>query len=61
MTRLPLTGSQTVGPFFAPALLRPGAVRQIMVGETTKGERIRVEGRVVDGDGAPVPDALVEI
>ncbi len=61
MTRLPLTGSQTVGPFFAPALLRPGALRQVLVEPATRGTRIRIEGRVTDGDGAPVPDAMVEI
>jgi len=27
----------------------------------TIGERIRIEGRVLDGDGIPVPDAMVEI
>ena len=27
----------------------------------TVGERMRIEGRVLDGDGVPVPDALVEI
>ena len=25
------------------------------------GERIDIEGRIVDGDGAPLPDALIEI
>ncbi len=61
MNRLPLTSSQTVGPFFGPALLREGALRRLLVQPETKGTRIRIEGRVVDGDGAPVPDALVEI
>ena len=28
---------------------------------TRKGERIVIEGRVLDGDGAPVPDALIEL
>ena len=26
-----------------------------------RGERITVEGRVLDGDGAPVPDAMIEL
>lgn len=56
-----LTGSQTVGPFFGPCLLREGAIRNVLVEPQTVGERIRIEGRVLDGDGAPVPDALVEI
>lgn len=58
---LPLTGSQTVGPFFAECLLREGALRQVIAQPETSGEHIRIEGRVLDGDGAIVPDALVEI
>ncbi|MBM4418934.1 MAG: protocatechuate 3,4-dioxygenase subunit alpha [Chloroflexi bacterium] len=50
-----ITSSQTVGPFFGPAILRDGRVA--IGGE---GESIRIEGRVLDGDGAPVPDALLE-
>lgn len=61
MTKLLLTGSQTVGPFFGPALLREGARRHVLTQPETAGERIRIEGRVLDGDGEPVPDALVEI
>ncbi len=60
-TTFPLTSSQTVGPFFAPALLRPDALRNVLVEPETAGERIRIEGRVLDGDGMPVPDAMVEI
>jgi protocatechuate 3,4-dioxygenase alpha subunit len=61
MTRLPLTAAQTVGPFFSPSLLRADARCNVLVRDGTAGERIRIEGRVLDGDGAPVPDALVEI
>jgi protocatechuate 3,4-dioxygenase alpha subunit len=53
------TPSQTVGPFFHFAL--PNDKFETLVTEQTKGERIRVEGRVLDGDGAPLPDALIEI
>jgi protocatechuate 3,4-dioxygenase alpha subunit len=56
-----LTPSQTVGPFFHDALLRPDAHCQLLVAPGTSGERIRVEGRVLDGDGLGVPDALVEL
>jgi len=56
-----LTAAQTVGPFFHDALLREGAHIPTLVTPETLGERIRVEGRVRDGDGAGVPDALVEI
>src|SRR5262245_33850908 len=56
-----LTGSQTVGPFFSPCLLRDGACRNVLTEPETAGERIRIEGYVLDGDGEPVPDAMVEI
>jgi protocatechuate 3,4-dioxygenase, alpha subunit len=61
MNKLPLTASQTVGPFFAPALLREDARRNVLTRPETEGSRIRIEGRVLDGDGIPVPDAMVEI
>jgi protocatechuate 3,4-dioxygenase, alpha subunit len=61
MSTFPLTSSQTVGPFFAPALLREDARRNVLTRPETVGERIRIVGRVLDGDGVPVPDALVEI
>ena len=53
------TPSQTIGPFFAIGLSREG--QNVMVGERSQGERITVEGRVLDGEGQPVLDALVEI
>jgi protocatechuate 3,4-dioxygenase, alpha subunit len=56
-----LTSSQTVGPFFHPALLREDCRRHVLVQPETAGERIRIEGVVYDGEGAVVPDALVEI
>ena len=56
-----LTSSQTVGPFFGPALLRKDAVRNVLRQAETAGEAVRIEGRVVDGDGLPVPDAMIEI
>lgn len=61
MGTLPLTGSQTVGPFFSLGLLYEAATRNILTQTDTAGEHIRIEGCVLDGDGAPVPDALVEI
>ena len=47
------TPSQTVGPFFGFALPFEGDA------EAGGGERI--EGRVLDGAGEPVPDALLEL
>jgi len=61
MSERSLTSSQTVGPFFAPALLLHDAHRNVLVGQETLGTRIRIEGRVFDGDALPVPDALIEI
>jgi protocatechuate 3,4-dioxygenase alpha subunit len=51
--------SQTVGPFYAIGLTR--RTMNLLATESTQGERIRIEGRVFDGDGQPVPDAMVEI
>jgi protocatechuate 3,4-dioxygenase alpha subunit len=53
--------SQTVGPFFTECLLRPDACRNVLTRPETEGQRIRIQGRVLDGDGLGVPDALVEL
>lgn len=62
-----LTPSQTVGPFFKYGLTPDGkydwndAFTSNLVTPDSSGERIRIEGRVFDGDGAPVPDCMLEI
>lgn len=61
MSVRPLTSSQTVGPFFHDCLFRADARRTVLCDASVEGARIRVEGRVTDGDGAPVPDAMLEI
>lgn len=61
MTRLVLTGSQTVGPFFHDCLMRHDARCDVLVSPDDEGPRIRIEGRVLDGDGAAVPDAVLEL
>ena len=61
MTRPPLTPSQTVGPFFHDCLLCTELHRNELAPSKTAGERIRIEGRVLDGDGQAVPDAVLEI
>jgi len=53
----PLTPSQTVGPFFHFGLVWPDGAS--VVPEGTPGSFL-LHGRVLDGAGAPVPDALVE-
>lgn len=59
MGTLPLTPSQTIGPFFHFGLRRDEWSDLTRAGP--RGERIVIEGRVLDGDGAPCDDALVEI
>ena len=63
------SASQTAGPYVHIGLA-PGAAgfdiyRQELghdiTGPNAKGERIRVEGRVVDGMGAPIKDVLLEV
>ena len=54
---LPQTPSQTIGPFFAVQLCWPDGPE--VVPEGTPGA-VWIGGRVTDGDGDPVPDALVE-
>jgi protocatechuate 3,4-dioxygenase alpha subunit len=62
-----VTPSQTVGPFFKYGLTPNGAYEwndaftNNLVTSDASGDRIRVEGRVFDGDGQPVTDAMLEI
>ena len=53
------TASQTVGPFFSIGLGRL-CNENIFASEVAE-ERIAIEGRVIDGNGVPVPDAVLEI
>jgi len=52
------TPGQTVGPFFGFALPRDGGEHVVAPG---RSNAIRLRGRVYDGQGDPVPDALLEI
>ena len=62
------TPSQTVGPYFAYGLTPEqygyafsSIAGGVLATEAGDGERIRIEGRVLDGAGAAVSDAMVEI
>jgi protocatechuate 3,4-dioxygenase alpha subunit len=56
---LQATTSQTVGPYFSIGLTR--LKKADLAGPGVSGERITISGRVLDGDGKPVPDALIEV
>jgi len=65
MTARGLTPSQTIGPFFAHALTPAGdgfapLVGADLVTPDAIGAPIRIAGRVLDGAGQPVPDAMIE-
>ena len=63
------TSSQTAGPYVHIGLLPAMAgfdifeknFGNVLVGPNTKGERIVLEGRVLDGTGTPLRDVLLEI
>lgn len=63
------TPSQTAGPYVHIGLIPHQAGFEFfrhnfgsdLVGIRTRGERITIEGRVLDGAGAPLRDALLEI
>lgn len=58
--KLQQTASQTVGPYLNIGLIY-GENQNVLVEDRTKGQRIIVKGQVTDGDGALVPDAMIEI
>ena len=65
---LPETASQTAGPYVHIGLMPAragisGAVSEIHhdIAGRAPGERIRVEGHIFDGSGAPVTDAVIEV
>jgi protocatechuate 3,4-dioxygenase alpha subunit len=63
------TASQTAGPYVHIGLIPKQAgfdifetnFTNILADENTRGERIIIEGRVIDGTGTPLRDALLEI
>jgi len=66
--KLAQTPSQTVGPYFAYGLTPEQYGYQLtsiagnhLAQDDIEGQRIRIEGRVFDGEGKPVNDAMIEI
>ncbi|MGH8738767.1 MAG: protocatechuate 3,4-dioxygenase subunit alpha, partial [Burkholderiales bacterium] len=66
--KLTQTPSQTVGPYFAYALTSEqygydfrSVCGPVLAEPRAAGEHIRLSGRVFDGDGVPVPDAMLEM
>ena len=53
------TPSQTAGPFFSIGL--SALYREKIECDPAEGECVLIRGRVFDGDGQPVPDAVLEI
>src|SRR5262249_57784173 len=70
-----ITPSQTVGPFFAYGLAphsrcdwKPSDIYDWkdtaganLLTPDVSGTKIRIEGKVLDGDGMPINDAMVEV
>ncbi len=53
-----LTAAQTVGPFVAIGFEKQAVTDVALPG--VAGERVTITGRVLDGDGQPVGDAVIE-
>jgi protocatechuate 3,4-dioxygenase, alpha subunit len=56
---LQATTSQTVGPYFSIGLT--WLKKDNLLGPGVSGEQVTIVGSVLDGDGKPVPDAMLEI
>jgi protocatechuate 3,4-dioxygenase alpha subunit len=56
---LQMSSSQTIGPYLH--IGTDWLITTEMASADVSGERIAIEGRVYDGNGAPVTDALVEL
>ena len=69
LNQLRETASQTAGPYVHIGLAPKQAgfdifeknFSNVLAGPDTKGERIRIEGRVIAGSGTPVREVLIEI
>jgi protocatechuate 3,4-dioxygenase, beta subunit len=62
LLRVDQTLSEITGPRFGPELIRPGDIDMSRFnGGEALGERIVVAGRILDEDGRPLPETLIEI
>jgi protocatechuate 3,4-dioxygenase alpha subunit len=68
MEKFSQTPSQTVGPFFAYSLTAKqygynynSIITDSLVDESVEGERILITGRIFDGQGNVIPDAIIEL
>jgi len=59
--RIPQTVTELHGPRFTPDKFPPTDNIQLTDGHEAQGERIIVQGRVLDENGRPVPHTMVEI
>ena len=55
----PATTSQTVGPYFKIGLSPLYSHDLVRAG--VPGERVTIQGQILDGEGNPVPDAVLEV
>jgi protocatechuate 3,4-dioxygenase alpha subunit len=53
------TASQTAGPFLHLGF--DAFVSDVILSSADEQSRVEIQGRVIDGDGQPVPDAALEI
>jgi len=62
LIRIEHTLSEITGPRFKREVIRPGDIDMThFAGSDAIGERIIVGGRILDEDGRPIPDTLIEI
>ena len=68
MEKLPTTPSQTIGPFFAYSLTAQqygynfnSLVNDKLINEAIAGEKIYITGKVFDGAGNTIHDAMIEL
>ncbi|HVZ06418.1 protocatechuate 3,4-dioxygenase subunit beta [Rhodopila sp.] len=59
--RIPHSVTEATGPVLSPAHFPPMPDLSTVTGAPAMGERIIIRGRVMDEDGRPIPNTIVEI